>query len=255
MFSNANMSIIAQTGAVPFIKNNDGTEPTEDISFFYDIAFVNNNTGTPSTTEEQVLLATSRGLYISTAENGIQNISNASDANWQNIPNAGQGPFFNLKSLFNNSYTDNSSTPICESSIAPTIWPIGLSDPTQRKIFGNGNLLQITSGPLNNTFSYAVNPLNFINKERNLTFNDLAPIRSLATDGARRFIVSRSQATGNDQLSLLPFDTQSLNISQLSQLIIPNASLANIASVYWIKNIGNTGKIYMATNLGIFTLE
>jgi len=254
MFTESNIHLIAQTGQSPFTKTSNGNEPTENINFFYDIAPINNNLANPSITQEQLVLATSRGLYISNATSGIQNVTNISNAIWQNIPEALQGPFLSIKQIFRNAYID-SNNPTCQSAVASTLWPIGLSDPTRDKLFSNANFAQLVSGPDNGSLSSSIVPSNFISKERSSIFETIPPIYSFTSDGNRRFVISRSLKTGRNQLSLLPLDEQKWNLSQVNQPIVSDIALEDVTNIFEITMIGNTGRIYMATNLGIFTLE
>ena len=239
MFAISNIITIAQTG--------DTSTPTfpftnfKDITVFNDIA-VND-------TKEQLLVATSNGIYRSFTTNGINHASVTSPtlAQWDSIDLSKNSlPFLGISVPDNTLVKSN-----IDQTINPTTcWPFALVDPTDNKLFNKGCIYQVGS---DSTDVSDFTPLDFSSEEMSVTFNALEPIINMYTDGGRRFFVLNRDA--QNTLAILPFANVIWNIQGQPYIIINDPQLVGIKAIYWIRQIGATGLLLMGTDKGVYTLS
>lgn len=242
MFISSNIITIAQTGdtSTPSI----GFTNFKDITAFNDIAVVGVND-----TKEQLLIATSNGIYRSFATNGINHASVTSStlAQWDSIDVSKNSlPFLGISTPDNTPVKSN-----IDQTINPTTcWPFALVDPTNNKLFNKGRIYQVGS---DSTDVSDFTPLDFSSEEMSVTLNALEPIINMHTDGGRRFFVLNRDA--QNTLAILPFANVIWNIQGQPYIIINDPQLVGIKAIYWIRQIGATGLLLMGTDKGVYTLS
>jgi hypothetical protein len=242
MFDEPNLTIIAQNNIDNFA----------DISAFFAVAII--STGDPSNalltpTKEQLILATSDGLFQSNADqnpgNGIIDATSQSDANWELI-NGTDGTAFN-------------GIGFMDVPTAYTVWPISIADSNHHfRTFDRSNINQL-SGTGNADGTQAeigtLEPEFFNANSSNCAFNTLYPITYFWSDGGRRFFLINRTTSGapGAQIAVLPFNVDESNIQQMTPLA--NAAFQQFRSANWIRSIGATGLIIAGTNQGVVGLE
>ncbi|MFZ5954364.1 MAG: hypothetical protein ACOYT8_04690 [Candidatus Dependentiae bacterium] len=195
--------------------------------------------------ENQLVVATNRGLYRSTTPGGVALAINQTTAGWTFISNN--------TSFFNGIAGIDSSLPITQST---TIWPFSIQTQSTLHTFENGSIDQ-----LNGTTSllpYEFIPLYFISKEQltNPAFAILPAIHYFWTDGNRRlFVTTANGCCKGNSLFSLPYDTLDWRISSPNQTIIITPIVTSTRTINWVKQIGATGLLLLGTSQGIISLE
>jgi len=228
--------VLAQTGQHEFTK----------VGRFNDLGIVSiDATGS----QEQLILATSKGLYKSTIANGVQGAAAIADALWILMDDT--TPYQGI-TCTDNTPINTACTNTC-ATVPTTVWPFNLIDPTGNKLFNKSTIQQVTN--TGNTVEFV--PPSFTNANSTASFKTLYPITHFFTDGARRFFVTQSpdDPCKNSSLTVLPFDTELWNIDSQEQVIVRDPQLSAVQAIYWIQHIGATGSILMGTDKGVYTLD
>ncbi len=206
-------------------------------------------TGDPSDLEtaaekEQLILATNQGLYKSNANqsNANQGIADADDqteASWEII-----------STTTNTMYTGISGI---ETPIRHTTWPLSVQDQGCRS-FDASSVDQLNSNGDDDTGEVGFAPLFFNADVHTPAFNKLEPITYFFSDGGRRFFIVNPTELSSSQtkLSVIPFDTQTWNLS--SPQILKYPSLRSIERFFWVQTIGMSGLVLAGTNSGVIGL-
>lgn len=195
--------------------------------------------------ENQIVLATNKGLYRTTTVGGATLATNQATAAWVSIGTQ--------QSYYNALTSVDSAVPLTQNT---TIWALSLQSATLLNTFENGNIEQL-NGTIS-TADYAFIPPYFISSEQltNPLYAVLPPLTYFWTDGNRRLFVSANgYCTAGNSLFSLPFNTLDWRVPAPDQTIITNAIVTPNQTINWIKQIGATGLLLMGTNKGILSLE
>lgn len=247
MFADSNIYTLARTGADTF----------KDIGFLYDIGIISMSTN--PTTQEQIVLATSKGLYFTRKANGSNTATSDSDALWLNLESTNdemQIPFLSITTPDNGLLNNNVAMSF--NIISTTMWATGLVDPLNNTTYNKTKLFQIVGTEAGIAASNVQRiPRIFTNLGENAGFTTVDPGNRFFTDGARRFFIINSplNPTGGKNLFIQPFDTDTWHLASQSNGIVRDQQLQNIEAMYWIHQIGATGTIFMGTEKGVYTLD
>lgn len=238
MFDEANLNVIIAQNNVDTFTN---------ISAFFAIAIISTGDNDPS--KEQLILATSNGLYQSNADqnpgDGIIDATNQLNANWEVIDGTDEMAFDGIGFM--------------DVPIAYTVWPISVADSSHHfKTFDRSDIDQLSgTGNADGTAAEIgiFEPESFNADSCNCAFNTLYPITYFWSDGGRRFfLINRTTASApGSQIAVLPFNVDDWNIHKFTPLA--NATLEQFRSINWIRSIGATGLIIAGTNRGVVALE
>lgn len=237
MFDPSNIRIIAQSGQSIFAMA---------LSFNgIQLIATNNPTGIAPESKEQLILATSQGVYATNASqspgNGITDALNELMANWQ-IITPSQTIFFNGVAGIN--------TPIRQ-----TVFPFGLiDDPRQCELFDLGIIEQLsgdgnTGGTMAQIGTFV--PSFFISLTNGIV---LPPITYFYTDGSRRYFVFKQPQDGPmvNSLGVLPYNNAQFNMTSATIL---SPTFFNNQRYYWVSLIGDTGYLMLGTGMGVLALS
>lgn len=195
-------------------------------------------------TEEQLVLATNRGIYQTTKNGGAQIAINQTDAQWQLIPS--QSTTF---------FTD---VFVVDAPVPTQAWPISLQDPTRCKFYNAGGISQLTGGTVQEEAPplFAWNPLNFTAQSMKEAFSTIPPISSFWSDGGRRFFILNAKncaCFNQNQLMTLPYQVAEWGVT--TPLALSDTALNTVPTLNWIQQIGATGVMMAGTNAGVIALE
>ena len=246
MFANANIKTIAKTGEGIFTN----------VTAFFGIQIISTGNETmPAEVHEQLILATSNGLYKSNAvqaqaQKGIANANNQTDSAWKLIANSQNTLFVGIGGI--------------ETPVRHTVWPFSMQDVDRFKTFDRSSIHQISGSedptlinqatradqPLIGTF----NPLQF-NAQNGENFATLDPITYFWSDGGRRFFIFNRiiDPTTQNRLGVIPFDVDTFNIA--GPTILTHPILQKIQRFYWVQAIGTSGLVLAGTQKGVVGLE
>lgn len=241
MFHPNNISVIAQNKVGVF----------KDVSAFFAISII--STGDVdddllAAEKEQLVLATSNGLYTSNARqngrNGIIDATNQTQARWERVDQT-EGVSFD-------------GIGFVDTPIKHTVWPLSIANMCSCNTFDRSNLDQLSgTGNMDGSMSEIgeFEPFSFNACSCIDNFNTLYPITYFWSDGGRRFFVINrtTQCSCGTQLAVLPFEVTKWNIQQFSPLF--NAILGQQKQINWVRNIGATGLVLAGTNRGVVGLE
>ena len=249
MFANTNITTIAETGEGIF---------TNVTAFFGMQIISTGNENMPTEVREQLVLATSNGLYKSNAlqtkpnglNRGIADATNQTNAMWQLIANSQNTLFVGIGGV--------------ETPVRHTVWPFSIQDADRLKTFDRGSIHQISGSedptllnqatradqPLIGTF----NPLQF-NAQNDENFTTLDPITHFWSDGGRRFFIFNRiiDPTTQNKLGVIPFDVGTFGIT--TPTILTHPILKKIQRFYWVQAIGASGLVLAGTEQGVVGLE
>lgn len=249
-----NITIIAQTGSGIF----------ETVTAFLGVGIVATGREQLDVTapndrvevREQLVLATSAGLFKTNANQTIQNTviakgsadaTTQAEANWEKIANT-DGAFLGIGTI--------------ETPVQHTLWPFSLEDTNNFKTFTRGSIHQISGAespalltqptradqPLIGIFT----PAQFNALDSNET---LDIITNFWSDGGRRFFIFNriTDPVDENKLGVFPFDAQKFNL--VAPTILNDSLIRQIKSFFWVKTIGATGLILAGTGQGVIGLE
>lgn len=227
--------IIAQTGSGVF----------SNTLRFYGIQIISTSPGNSS---EQVVLATSNGLYQSSRIGGVQSATSELNANWILVDDT-SGTVYN-----GIGYMDNASIEFTSPS---TVWPFNITDLTNCKIFNTGQFHQLAGS--HDALPFEFVPVNFQSIDAtNPAFTQFNQLNYFWSDGARRFMIMRNDENfdnNQNNLVVFPYDTIEWNVKAVEDGIIENNAVNPIETFYWVRTIGATGIILAGTNKGVLALE
>ncbi len=227
-------AIIAQTGIAPFTS----TVTFNAIEIISTMA---------DGSQEQLVLGSNNGLYVSQAAGGVQAATTQTGANWQLLANT--------LSYYNGiSAIDNASIPVASPS---TVWPFYIADAMGLGTF-DVSVLQQLSGSLNTgPFNFVPPLFNSITAGTSPAFATLPQITAFWSDGERRIASVAnigSSCTPEDLLSL-PFNTIEWDLTEPDDAVLSDPVLNRVRDFYWIKQIGVTGILMVGTDNGLVALE
>lgn len=239
MFDEANIDTIAQNSVGVF----------EDTSAFFAIAIISTGDVDNDPQKEQLILATSTGLYKSNADQtaaarGIIEATDQALALWELVDGT-------ANTLFN-------GIGFIDTPISDTIWPISVADAFNHKTFDRSDINQL-SGSGNDTGTAAeigtFEPEFFNALSANKKFNTLYPITYFWSDGGRRFFIINRTTSGaqSTQLAVMPFGVNEWSVQQFEPLF--NPTLRQFRGINWVRDIGATGLVIAGTNRGVVGLE
>lgn len=247
MFAEGNLNIIA--------KNYFGI--FENTCSLFAMAIISTGAVADDATapqKEQLILATSTGLYQSNANqnpgDGIIDATNQTEAAWELIPGTENICFDGIGFI--------------DAPIEHTVWPISVADACQcrKKTFDRSDIDQLSgTGNLRGTIAEIgeFEPP-FFNAQpscnRNCKkFETLYPITYFWSDGGRRFFIINRTTSGSSrtQLAVMPFEVQEWNVYQFEALF--NTSLQQFRAINWVRNMGASGLVMAGTNKGVIGLE
>ncbi|RTL07072.1 hypothetical protein EKK58_02745 [Candidatus Dependentiae bacterium] len=194
---------------------------------------------------EQIILATSQGMWITNASTSATNkgsadAQNEEDANWQ--------PFNELTNQFFNGIGT------IDTPIQHTIWPFYVSSSSSCSNSLNSILTQ-TSQSIKTTPPPPFDPINFNPNISPFSLNTLDPIVYFWTDGARRFFIFTisSFQTNLSRIAVIPFSTPQQTINQ--PYFINDPAINSDGKFYWVRAIGDLGIILAGTDSGVTALQ
>jgi len=265
MFANNNIRTIAETNVGIF----------ENVTAFFGIQIIATGREKPDKDKpiagdlpekrEQLILATSNGLYKSNANQqrvgpainqGIADAQTQAGAAWQLISGTINTTFVGIGGM--------------EVPVRHTVWPLSVQDEKRFNTFERSSIHQVSGsenlegqpqradqpliGSFNPTQFNAQDPTRFDAQDSN-TFVTLDPITHFWSDGGRRFFIFNRvvDAANENKLSVLPFDAAAFNLS--SATILTHPILQKIKRFYWIKVIGASGLVLSGTEQGVVGLE
>jgi hypothetical protein len=205
--------------------------------------------------EEQLVVATNRGIYGSNAIGGVQNAANQAAAMWRPVDVSDTTAYYNIAAADMGITLTTVSEPI-----APTTWPVSILN-------GGGGIRQLNEFGL--PFNPAFVPVQFnANALTNTTFAAFPPITYFWSEGARRFFIVDPQTgcsgcsttcgarfnCGNNLL-ISPFNVIEWNITTPLSQIVSDPALATISFYNWARHLGDTGIFMTGTNSGVVALE
>lgn len=262
MFANNNIRTIAETNVGIF----------ENVTAFFGIQIIATGREDPiidevdlTETREQLILATSNGLYKSNANQqrigqainqGIADAQTQDEAAWQLISGTANTTFIGIGGM--------------EVPVRHTVWPLSMQDEKRFNTFERSSIHQVSGsenlegqpqradqpliGSFNPTQFNAQDPTRFDAQDNN-TFVTLDPITHFWSDGGRRFFIFNRvvDAANENKLGVLPFDAAAFNLS--SATILTHPILQKIKRFYWIKVIGASGLVLAGTEQGVVGLE
>lgn len=194
--------------------------------------------------EDQLVIATNKGLYRSTTPGGVALATDQVGAGWQIVPGN--------TSFFNGMAGIDSAVPVTQST---TIWPLSIESQSTLHTYENGSIHQLNG--TTNVAPYAFIPLFFISDQQptDPAFSVLPVVYYFWTDGNRRLMITSSKACKGNALLSLPFATDQWRITSPSQAVIITPIVTPLITMNWIKQIGATGLLMLGTNSGIISLQ
>lgn len=246
MFAPANIVLIAQSGVGVF---------EQSLAFSAIEPIKTGPTPASPGDKEQLVLATSRGLFRSDADqilaNGIIDAANQTDANWVPLPANNTTCFVGITGM--------------DESLPGTVWPFSCEDQGGLGTFEKSKIYQV--GGEGNTagtqalFNSFVPPL-FNARSETSAFQFLDPILAFWSEGARRFfaIDPVDQVCGDtckrEQFMILPYDTIGWNVTSPGDgFVASERTVDSRTRYYWMHHIGATGVLMVGTERGVIALE
>ena len=206
-----------------------------NVPRFYSIELVS----VDGTTQEQLMLATSNGIFYTGTAGGVQAQNALAGAGWQAaIAGITNKPFYYLT-------TSGQKFP-------NVVWALSLEQ-DEKEIFNKSSLFQICCDQAQN-INPTLLPTKF-NSKHNTNFEKLNRTSYFWSDGGRRFFAMQPTATGSTQerntFKMIPFDTSKWGIPEnLNHLGFDDAD-----QIFWAQPIGATGMVLAGTNRGVSSLE
>ncbi len=237
----ANIEIIAQNRVGAF----------ENTCAFFDMAIISTgavNDDVAAPLKEQLILATSNGLFKSNANqnpgNGIIDATNQTEALWELIDGTAGIAFDGIGTI--------------DVPIEHTVWPFSIADARNFKTFDRSKIHQESgTGNIDGTQAEigTYEPLDFNACSCFKKFKTLSPITYFWTDGERRFFIINRTMNGSlgTQIAVSPFDVTNWNVQQFEPLY--NPFLQQFKQINFVRNIGATGLVVAGTNRGLIGLE
>lgn len=223
------------------------TAPLDNATLFHDFEIVTAGITNSVTDEEQIILSTNDGLYLSRETSGIQGATTEAEADWL---------------LIADPATD---TKIYDHLTAPThtrvpqiVWASEWLDNSNGDGVWTFSGLRQIGASVASTPTIADVPDATFNSDSSTVFTRLSPIKKFWSDGARRFYigVSTSSDGTTNELFTLPFNVGSSYWNVSGERIISNDAIAQSHNVFhWVQAIGATGNIMAGTDKGVISLE
>lgn len=216
----ANPIIIAQTGVAPFA----------DVLDFTAIQPVNDGTN------EQLFLATNKGLFVSDTITGVAPA-------WHQVPADVTTMFAGIAGI--------------DTPFPRTVWPFSVEDTDDNHIFDCSSIYQI-SGPTVDPSTLTFVPAHFNANSCSSAFDCYYPITSFWSDGARRFfIINRTcEELNRNRLMVVPYEVGLWHVTNpAQQLITYDSYVVGADRFFWVKQIGASGMLMAGTNRGVIALE
>lgn len=255
MFAPGNISIIAQSGS---------TSPTpvlQNTLVFTAIDIIQTST---TGSQEQLVLATNNGIFQSKAINGVQSVTNATDAQWTSLGN--NSLFYGIGSVDN-------------APIKTTDWPFNAQDACGYGTFERSSIYQLNGNNNVNTFQFVPSFFNYYIDPCDVNDSCCQPVlfQKIAyfwSDGGRRFFIiapTNAHIAGIPccgkkscccsaikqlrQLEVTPFNLCEWGICDPAQTVLQDCVLRNTPLFYWVRPIGMTGLLLAGTSYGVVALE
>lgn len=242
MFDPSNINLLAESNVGIFNR----------IYMFNSMAILPTDSEPNPANKEQLVIATSQGVFISdadqTANNGIIDATNQTGANWQLV--ADESTIF----------TDIAALDPQDDSPPSTVWPISVQNDVRcKKTLCRSSVHQLSEEGTGTSFLInGFNPSNFNSADTyNPAFLTINPITYFWSDGARRFfVVQRTQDNNSSSnIMVLPFNTTEWQVKNPQTQILGDPAILSTQNIYWIKEIGATGIIMAGANNGVIALE
>lgn len=212
-----------------------------DVQLFYDLEVLA-EPAVPG--QEQVFIATTNGIRMSTTAGGVQAATDQATALWT------------VMATTENSIYNHLST--AETILTPTVlWAAYWVDNVNASGFYNRSALSQFCFSDNLT-AYAEVPATGFNDDGNLNLGDLRRVKDFWNDGCRRFLISIPQTSNGLQtmLSLLPYQNARYEWNLVTEApALAAERLREHSRYYWVQSIGATGSIMAGTNRGVISLE
>lgn len=200
---------------------------------------------------EQLVLTTNTGLYVSNADqtvnNGIIDATNQTQANWELFANTGGTMFSNVFGM--------------DTPVPSTVWPLSIRDQFGLKTWNRTSLNQLSA--IGNAAGTAPEynadfiPAQFNGSSTLPQFTTLPSLNYFFSDGARRIGIGASGDTSGlaNKLIMLPYNIQEWNANLPAQQFLNIPAFISQAALFWIKQIGATGILMVGTSKGVISLE
>jgi len=233
----------------------------ETIQEFYGIQIISSGDAGCPDEEEQLALATNRGMYTSHADQtggnrGLPDANNEDQAQWWIFDSTEEKLFHAVAGT--------------DMPVRYTVWPLSMADRFNCKAFDHSNVHQESSvyscfdscfesclelsGPtlLGN---FHPDHFNAFEAHAGSCFTPLPFTRYFWQDGARRmFVFGRTQQHGaHDRIGVVPFFPTDWSVQQPT--ILTNPIFDEVKRIYWLRQFGVTGFLLAGTDRGIIALE
>ena len=240
MFATTNINLLAESEIDAF----------NTALLFTGLEVIATGTDNPLT-KEQIILATSNGLFRSCADqvigDGMITATYQDAAHWQRVPENNTRAYWGITSP--------------DAPIPSTVWPITIDDKSGLQAFEYSNIQQLSitntlcCNPATENCTFI--PFNFNSISNATNFQMIDPISHFWSDGTRRFfVVKRPQDPYCiTRLLCLPYNTCEWCIINTGRSIIIDPVPWNTKRFYWVHQIGASGILMAGTHCGVIALE
>ncbi len=269
------LTTVADLGANAVIIATSSTGSLSAATQFLDFCIVSINTVTGAgpnliaiTTQEQILLATDHGLFISQKVNGVQAAVSQADAVWtavpQNIsPTSEPSLLYIYNMIFSPNRTRNPQSPIVAYNRDGFLVnaTTGIITDSPGTTLEHSTLQQFCFST--NTTTSACIPATDYTSSDTTFFPELSPIQKYWSDGGRRLYIAQPPVSDGtiNALYSLPFNVGTEAVTYptdwyaVCELRPLQSYLQNTLTFYWISMVGDSGVIMAGTNRGVIALE
>lgn len=241
---------IATTGVAP-----SGTSSSlASVGRIYDFLITSTCTGTAVTPTgaEQITMLTNDGIYTTTCSVGTQaNFGSISSINLQLV--AGWAQLADSDTYIEMMMSEP------DRQRNPHVYWFSSFVPDTNDYYNSQVMTQLNSNYTTFSGTFTANPSysksGIFNSDSTTKFETLPLMRSIYSDGSRRFFVQASDPFTH-YLTALPYNVGSSAWNVLDpQAPISSSALSGAKAFYWIAQIGSSGKLMVGTDTGVASLE
>lgn len=249
---NNSFRAIATTGVAPSGSNSSLAAATR----FYDFMITSTVGGTTAvpTGAEQLMVLTDDGIYTTTCADGTQTDYGASttdltlqlNAGWVQIP--GSDEYIEMMV----SEPDRQRNP-------HTFWYASFISNADTSYYNSQVMTQLNSNYTGATGTFTANPAitkpGIFNSNSTTSFARLPLMRSIYSDGSRRFFV-QTNIIGQEYLTVLPYNVEPTAWNVIDPVApLVSSAFVGVTAYYWMALIGSTGCLMAGTNTGVVSLQ
>ena len=272
--------------SIILIGETQTTATNSDLSKVKTITGMETLTTSDDGSEEQVVIATNYGLYVTRKTGGAQTIVDQADAQWAPIPDSYTKAYSGIFGVDNPPLPPNILNPANLPAADPadlenpnpnpiksTVWAVEIADEKAQKTLGRTKLQQLSTRNFSldpgtpyqgvNDFSFMpydpdrlFGPRRFNSIDTSSEFDTVPPTAHFWSDGARRALLFRqSEDLGcRTRFLFLPHNTPEWGLCGCPTFIT-DPPLNETCIFYWIKQIGATGILMLGTSSGVVGWE